>query len=630
MLNAVKFWILFSTLLVAAGWILSAFHELNSAGYGVVFALAAVALIYQLQKTKWRPRKSPAQLLQKFKCRFRRFLPMAFLVVALLTLMAGSLYEPSNGSSTAYRIPRVMHWLAAGQWYWVRVNDVRMNIAGNGFEWHFPPLILLTHGDRFLFLFNWFSFLLLPGLTFSVFTRLQVLLRVAWWWSWILPTGWCFIMQAGSTLDDAFATPFALAALDFALRARKNPSVGNVWFSLLAAALAMGVKQSDILLAIPGLIALWPSARLLLKRPLGTAGVVAACLLICGLPMIIINLHYTGTWAGVDLKNTYADMELHNPFWGIVGNIFFLSIQNFKPPFFPFDKEWEAAMQHFLKTPFGSHFAGFEHFGRLSFGVAETSATLGAGICFLIVISIFAARRYQRRAGIAGTHERPDTLLRLLRWTPWALLLVFMAKVGTFESGRLIASYYIWLFPLFLTAAGQSILVRRRWWQCLVLLNALLAIGLIITSRDRPLFPSGTIVSQLESKHPGSKWVAIISRTYSETPDFEKLCVSFRKTLPADATVLGYAETEGLIESQLWLPYGQREVREILPGDAPEDTRQAGIHYVVLEDMMFQKTHDTLAQWLARYHAVIINQWQFVADPYDPPQRYYLVQLQNS
>jgi hypothetical protein len=82
-----------------------------------------------------------------------------------------------------------------------------------------------------------------------------------------------------------------------------------------------------------------------------------------------------------------------------------------------------------------------------------------------------------------------------------------------------------------------------------------------------------------------------------------------------------------LIESQLWLPYGQRQVRQILPGDTPEQARQAGVHYVVVEGRMLQETHETLDQWLARYHAVVINQWQFVADPYEPPERYYLVRL---
>jgi hypothetical protein len=40
MLNVVRAWILLSTLLAGAGWVLSAFHELNHIGYAIVFVLA--------------------------------------------------------------------------------------------------------------------------------------------------------------------------------------------------------------------------------------------------------------------------------------------------------------------------------------------------------------------------------------------------------------------------------------------------------------------------------------------------------------------------------------------------------------------------------------------------------------
>ena len=79
MLNVVRFWILLSTLLVSAGWILSALHQLNRMGYGVVFALAGIAAVFWQRKTKWRPQKNPAQLYQKFRRRFKRPAPLFFL-----------------------------------------------------------------------------------------------------------------------------------------------------------------------------------------------------------------------------------------------------------------------------------------------------------------------------------------------------------------------------------------------------------------------------------------------------------------------------------------------------------------------------------------------------------------------
>ena len=286
-------------------------------------------------------------------------------------------------------------------------------------------------------------------------------------------------------------------------------------------------------------------------------------------------------------------------------------------------------MRHFLQTPSGAHFTGFEAFGRLSYGVAESSAALGAGISLLIVISLLAARHYRRMPKTAGAARSPDRLLPLLRWMPWALLLVFMAKVGTFENGRQLAPYYVFLFPSLLVSPGQSVLVRRRWWQSITWLVMLAAVMLLVVSRDRPLFPAQTVVGRLEAKYPNSKFVSNVSRTYSSAPDFEKQQSFLGKNLPAD-TVLGYAAMAGEAESSLWLPYGKRQVQRILPGDTPEQLRAAGIHCVVVEDYFLRETNDTLQQWLARYNGILVKQWQFLGDPYEPPKMYYLVRLQNS
>ena len=627
MVNVVGIWILLSTLLVASGRILSAIHELNAAGYGIIFAAAGTALFIWRQQIRERFNKYPAQWFHKFRRRCRRIAPMIFLALVLMTLLAGALYAPSNGSSTGYRIPRVMHWLAAEQWQWIRTSDTRMNIAGSGMEWLFAPLILLTHGDRLLFLPNWISFFLLPGLIFSVFTRLGVRPRVAWWWMWILPSGWCFIMQAASTINDTFGTVYALAAVDFALRAREDKKIGNLWLAMLAAALATGVKQTYVLLALPALIAIWPSVRLLLKRPLSSLAIAAICLIVSAGSMMIYNLQNTGSWSGVTEKTWGAEV-LNSPVWAVIGNVFYLTVQNVKPPVFPLVNWWNASMHHFLQTSFGAHFRQFEDFGWLSFGVGESSASLGAGISLLILISIFAARHYRRKTHPAGAPVAVPPLLRLLHWTPWAILIVFMAKVGNAGNGRLIAPYYFFLFPSLLILRGQSMLVRQRWWQWAAICVLLLAAMLVVISRDRPLFPAQTIISRLDAKYPDSKLVSSISKTYSEVATFGKEREFFRKILPSDATVIGYAALSNEEESLLWLPYGQRRVEAILPEDTPEQLRRFGIKYaIVCQEKFLSRNNETIQQWIARYNGVLITQWEFVEDPYEPPERYYLVRL---
>jgi hypothetical protein len=628
-LNAVRTWILLSTLLVASGWALSALHQLNLAGYGIVFGIAVASYFLKNLWTKEQPKKISRRWFGPFRRRFKQPAPLLFLLLALLALLGGSLYEPSDGGSAAYRIPRVMDWLAAGQWHWIHAFDARLNIAGYGMEWFFAPLILLTHTDRSLFLPNWLSFLLLPGLIFSVFTRLRISPRVAWWWMWLLPSGWCFIMQAGSTINDSFAAAYALAAVDFGLRARESQKTDDVWLSVLSAALATGVKQSDILLAVPGLIAVCPNLKLLLKRPLISSAILGLCLLVSALPNIVFNLKKTGIWSGVT-GPPWKGMEPQSPFWGVIGNIFCMTAQNLKPPVFPLSRPWNAAMKHFIQTPFGAHFAGFEDFGRLSFGAGESNVALGVAIIFLALVSIFAARSYRAKLEFVGTTTTLDLRLALLKWTPWVLLLVYMAKVGTFQNGRQFAAYYIFLFPSLLDGPGQSSLVRRGWWKSLTLLVMVISAALLVISRERPLFPSQTILGGLEAKYPHSKFVSTVAGTYSTTPAFEGQRESLRKILPAGEAVLGYASgNDGEAGSSLWLPFGSRRIQYVVPGDTAEELRSAGIHYVVVDMDLLDTTHDSIQQWLARYHATVAGQWEFREDPYAPPRVYYLAQLQS-
>src|SRR5271154_3726533 len=142
MLNMVRAWILLSASLVSTGWILSAFHQLNRRSYGIVFVLAAITIFSYRKKIRWPTRENFARMLYKISRRLKRPAPLFFLILALLSLGAGIFYIPANADSNAYRIPRVLQWLGAGQWHWIHTLDLRMNIAGCNFEWLSAPLIL--------------------------------------------------------------------------------------------------------------------------------------------------------------------------------------------------------------------------------------------------------------------------------------------------------------------------------------------------------------------------------------------------------------------------------------------------------------------------------------------------------
>src|ERR1019366_273063 len=521
MLNLVRFWILLSALLVGGGWILSALHQLNRAGYVLVLSPLALLVFFWWRKSRPLTRENIHRWRRHFSKRFSRRAPQFFLLIAAMSLLAGALYPALNCDGNAYRLPRVMHWLWAGQWHWMRTFDARMNIAACGMEWLSAPLILFSHSDRLLFLINWISYLLLPGLIFSVFTRLQVRPRVAWWWSWLLASGWCFVLQAGSAANDSFAAIYILAAVDLALRARENKSATDLWLSLLAAALVTGTKQTNIPLTALWCLAAWPARSLFWKNPWRTAVVAGLGALVSIVPISILNYQHYGTWMPLEIPGitTVGKFQL-NPFWGILGNAFCIPLQNLVPPFYnllpPFYSSWPVwwneIMRHFLQTSFGAHFASFENFGLLSVvyfhGFTEGTVGLGLGICVLIFAALHEIRRWKKSGGLVAMPLAPAPILRLLRLAPWGLLLVFMAKVGTVENARHLAPYYLFLFPAWLVTAGHAQVTRLSSWQRLAGQIMVLTTVLLATLSERPLFPAQTLFQAARSKFPNSEFLS--------------------------------------------------------------------------------------------------------------------------
>lgn len=626
MLIAVRIWVLLSALLVSAGWILSAFDALNRTGYIVFFSLAAAAVICWWRKTAWRPRQDLATAAHKFFGRFKRAAPRLFLSLALMSFCGGALYVSTDGDAMAYRIPRVLHWLAHEQWHWIHTLDFRMNIAGCGYEWLSTPLILFTSTDRFVFIINWISYLLLPGLLFSVFIRLGVRRGVAWWWMWLVSSGWCYALQAGSTHNDSFATIYALAAVDLALRAKEKKCVTDAWLAMLAAALLTGTKQTCLPLAALWLIATWPNNRLLFSRPKTSGAVVGLSLLVSALPGMIANIQHLGSWGG---NPEMLPGNLNSPIWGIMGNSFCLTIQNLLPPFFPWADAWNASMRHFLQTPIGQHFSAFEAFGHVRHSVSDNSAGIGLGIGLLLLISL-AAAGWRQRTGVPRAAElsiRAEKPAQVLRLTPWLLLLLFMAKVGTFENARQLSPYYVFLFPALLVMPALEILRRKTWWQWLLLLVMLGTAVMLVTSRSRPLFPAQTLLAHFQNKYPQSERVAKMAKSYALPSAYANNRNLFLKSIPPGESEVGFATTFGGSEVGLWLPLGRPGVERVLPEDNADQLRREQIHYVVVDDLTLIAQEKTLAQWLVQYHGELIDQRAFYEDPYRPPVGLYLVHL---
>jgi hypothetical protein len=614
-------WICLCAFLNCMGWMLSVLHQLNGVGYLVALCLAALAWICFRLKTRqslsppiqWRPRWQ----------RMRRGFPLLFLCLAGLAILGGILNPPSNYDGLAYRVPRSLHWLAAEQWHWIHTDFPRLNTRATGFEWLSTPLIALTQSDRFIFLINAVNFLFLPGLFFSVLTRMGVSRRVAATWMWLLPTGYCYLLQAGSIGNDMTGSFYALAAVSFALRARSGRSLSDFWISILAAGLLSSGKTSNLPLMLPWLIAIAPAWRTALRQPLVTAGI---CLVAAGssfLPIAAINTKHVGDWTGLAAEG--LQLTRGEPAVRVANNTVLQVIQNFVPPIFPVANAWNRSVVNFIPQDFAKRTAAdFEPAGarwQLSEMQVEEGAGLGFGISVLLAISVGA-----------GLASRRNSLKRdwrhvLLLLAPWVAFLAFMLKSNLSTSARLAAPYYGLIVPLLLVIAGHERLVRVRWWRWSAVLLTLPAALLLIVSPPRPLWPAKTILTKLAQKESPSPLVQRALTVYSVYGMRSDGFKPVRERLPSDANPLGFVATDE-VETSLWKPFGSRRILHVKATDTRAQLQERGIRYVLVSTETWERLgKQSLESWFADLGADVVETFTPRLRAGKEPFIWYLIRL---
>src|SRR6266568_1605598 len=306
---------------------------------------------------------------------------------------------------------------------------------------------------------------------------------------WLLPTGYNFLLQAGSIANDTFPTVYALAAVDFGCRAWVSRRPADLWLSLLAAGLLTGAKASNLPLLLPWAIVLVPLWPLLKAKPVAALAVAALAALVSFVPTALLNVIYCGDWSGLTLER--AGMEMKNPLVGLWGNGLLLLLNNLVPPFFPQAAWWnQAALSILPQALVGPLVANFEQGFHLLFEMpTEDWAGIGFGLSWLLVAAVVAAfwlgpcRRnrsatcfdcdrqhdgsdatgpvFQSPANKAtweASRRMPAALRRWVLIAPWAALAAYSMKSGMITGARLISPYYPLLLPLVLAAGlGRSV-----------------------------------------------------------------------------------------------------------------------------------------------------------------------------
>ena len=620
MSSVVVLWIWLCAYLNCAGWVLSAGHALNQAGYAAALVIGGGALWFGSKKIAAPIR--PKWCRQKLQRRFRRGFPLAFLLLAALAFLGGALHPANNYDTLAYRTPRVLHWLATEQWQWLHTDFQRLNTRTAGFEWLTAPQFLFFHTDRLVFLINSVSFFLLPGRFFAVLTRLGVRPRAAWHWMWIFPGGYGYVLQAGSVVNDMFGALMALAAFEFALRARGEQKASCLWTSGLAAALMTSAKAFNILLLLPWAVAALPAAKVLLRRPLASGLVILLAVGASLAPTALLNIKYCGDWTG--LKAEQPTIGGGGKAFRFLANAINLPLANLAPPFFPFRHQWDQWVARTVPANLSAELHENMEPQLAEFQILEiqTEETAGLGVGVTLLILVVLVRKI--RAGKIW----PDHLFKVEILVPlaaWAGVGVFMMQVGAAGPARYLLPFYPLLAAPVLAGAGD--LFRRRLWRNVALAGFAVSAGLLMLTAPRPLWPAQSVLRSLEAGHSES---FLLQRAWNVYAAYALRADGFATViaaLPPTANRLGFLAFDEP-ETALWRPFGSRRIEQFSHLDSPADLRARGIEYaLVSEYFLVQNCQMKPADWLVRMKAEPVQHFEFKLLASQEPRGWLLVRF---
>ena len=619
-LDWLALWIVFSAWSSLSGWVLSYLSELNPAGIVCSYLLFAGGVIVFRSHFQ----ASHVQPMQRiFRSRF--FVPKLWLLLAILAFVGGLAYAPNNYDYLTYRFSRVLNWSADRGWSWISTVNDRMNYSGTGFEWLMVPPLVLFKTDRLFFLINFVSYLFLPGLVFAVFSRLGVSRRISWWWMWIFPCGYCYILQAASAGNDSIAAVYLLAALFYLFKAQGSAPSKNLLISCLAIALMTGVKASNLPLALPWLILfLFHGKDVLAKvRPAFLALIFCFAAPASFLPTALLNIHYTGDFAG-DPHNT-GKMKLANPMMGVAGNLLQMANDNLEPPVFPGSVDWRPLLPADLKADLLRDFPRLGlHWGELQI---EEEAGVGLGIVFfagLFILVGIRARMSDPSLVVIRSRQAVAVLAgALIAW------LAYLGKMGSEATSRLIAAYYPLLIACVLVLVsldGRS--VRRRIFDWVGVVVMLSAFPLVILSPARPLFPVESVADLMSKCHAPAGLIERYNQVYQVYAGRAEAFKEFADTLPASERVVGFLQRGNDPAASLWRPFGSKKVIEVTPDDSAEKVKAEGICFVVVgQDALDYRYQTTATALAAKWSASVVKEKNIVLTAHRGPETWYLLSL---
>jgi len=613
-LKAAKILVLYGTVTALVGWSLSFAGCLDTGTYALFLLLGMVAGLY------WLTTESPTCMRQVGRKRIssrysRRILPFVFVVLSLLALIGGLLHAPANFDGLTYRGSRVLHWIANGGWEWIHTSNERMNTRGSAFEWMTVPFYLLLKSDRLLFLLNWFSFLMIPGLCFRLFRACKMGKRMSWQWMWLIPMGYGYLLQAGSIGNDAIGAVLFLLSLVLLLPPKgRRVEASDLAISLLAIGLTTGLKATNLVLGLPWIILFirqWPSFKGKWKLLIagGTIGLAVSFV-----PTALLNLKHAGDWSGMSVENN--EIKMSNSLHGIIGNSILITSQNLQPVVFPGASSASSILQKMTPDSLEKSFPP-RCFSFIEFQMEE-SAGLGMALSWLLIFGLLSAGKVP---------QLPKTAWFLVL-ASYLAISVFMAQSALSTAARmLLPCYPLLVMPLL--ASIHPRIFKTNLWRCGLVVVFVTSIGLVLTTPPRPILPIRTVLDLMENRLKDQAVFQRIKTVYDVYGNRGNGFAPLLARLPADSLVLGFYSSGDAPETTLWKPLGHRRLVHVLEGDTARDLDQRKLRWVVVSDLALQLNNRTLVEWLKACGGEVRGSVSFQLKASHHLERWYIVERER-
>jgi hypothetical protein len=194
------------------------------------------------------------------------------------------------------------------------------------------------------------------------------------------------------------------------------------------------------------------------------------------------------------------------------------------------------------------------------------------------------------------------------------------------QNARYMAPYYPFLLPALLALPANSLVVRQRWWRALGIATALVTIGLLSISRQRPLFPP-QLVDALAEKAPNNRFMKKVQNAFAFSRQDKIVQSNLARLIPPNAKNIGYAATFGFKEFEIWRSVPGRRVGWITTNDVPARARE--FEYVVVEPTFVETLPaQRIDSWLTNVApAEVVGTIELKRLPEEPPQTAYVVKV---